>query len=527
MPAEIRSFLGPELAKKLVDWSHTPDNGTPWQKVTHVTLDAGDLALLLKHGRKSPYSLHSARGQAINLVLLEHAFRDWNPERAALWMACLLHTVADEAACNHDPLIHYMTYAFQGGYKMTLGKGVGLDFAEVPKTEQGQKIIQALLQEVKPRAIATDPREALIETMMLGLDANAFMTQRGGAIAATYGSNASAQVKQDGMQALAELGVYGIQHGLDLIVTAWNFAQYGQPLQWDPELKKEAARRKAIYAARRPLSCDSIYSGLLAPPPKGAAVGVLIEPSISMNDSKLGYSSKMIMACVMRTLVKSRIPHRAVDVREMEKTGLPSPADMPVLAVCASQFNVSNKGREHLQAYVKTGGRLLWIGGVHAKQLGTFSGCLKSIGDEHLPVSKRYGEHNTAIAQKARISFSGSLEKALGQKSYGFTHSPDTRAGWQKPGCFYEVDATDPHVRVLAKLRVDDVETSIAACWMDDDQRARYVFLPEYLVAPYLLSRQTLIEDPSKLTLDDVGEKVFLGSLKQLAPVLVTEKQLP
>jgi len=112
MPAEIKTFLGEGNAHKFVEWSHAPDDFTPWQELKRVTIHADELALLAQYGMKTPYSLHSHRGHAVNYILLVKAFQAQDPERAAFWMAALMHTVADELACNHDPLIHFMTYGF-------------------------------------------------------------------------------------------------------------------------------------------------------------------------------------------------------------------------------------------------------------------------------------------------------------------------------------------------------------------------------------------------------------------------------
>ena len=521
MPAEIKQLLGEEYAAKVVKWSHTPDDFTPWPEVKHVTLHADDLAVLTAHGMKHPYAFHSHRGQAVNFILLVRAFKAKSPERVALWMACLLHTFADEAASNHDPLIHFMTYAFKGGYRMRTGNGIGLDFGNIARTPEGKAIIRGLLKDVRPRPLSDEPREALLKVMMAGLEGNAYMTQRGAPVAATYALNASAETRRKGIVALAELGVYGVRKGGDAIVTAAAFAAAGKVPELTDDIEKEYRRRKAEFIRTRPLANDSLFAELL----KGGvtdkpSVGALIEPSVSMNKGKLAFSAKLIMASVMRSLANAGVPYRPVDVRTMEATGLPAPQAMPVLVVCAGGFYVSQAGKQHLKAYVDAGGRLLWIGGEHRSQLGTLSKSLMRADEQLLPVSPRYGKDSPAL-KKARVVFRDGLAEALGDKEMRFTHNPNTRAGWQRPLCRYAIRHKAIGVRVLAEVRVDDEVLHVAGLSADAQGKPQHVFLPEYLVSPYLLSDQAEIADPSKPVLDAVGAKVLRASVRLLAPQLL------
>ena len=520
MPSEIKTFLGETYATKLVRWSHTPDNFTPWEKVTHISITPEDLAILKAYGMKHPYSLHGDRGQAINFVLLIHAFRARDVDRATLWMACLLHTFADEAACNHDPLIHYMTYAFKE-YGMNMGKGIGLDFSDIVKTKEGDTIIHTLLNKVRIVPLADNRRQALLKVMMAGLEGNAYMTQRGSRIAATYAINASDKVLEDGMRAMAELGVYGIEHALNAIVTAWNFAKDGTFPDLNDEIMEESKREAAEFGRNRPLRYDSIFAELLEDATETQpSIGAIVEPSVSMDHAKFCFSAKFIMASVMRTIRNAGIPYRLVDIRMIEEQGLPEPKTMPLLIVCSGKFSVSKNVKEHIKAYTRRGGRLLWIGGEHQNQLGEFSKILQRAANQLLPVSKKYGK-DSPVVKKARVVFRSAFREVLGNKEYSFTHNPNTKAGWQKPRCSYVIKSGGNHVRVLAELLVDDTTMSIAAAWENGGGKTKYVFLPEYLVAPYLFSEETTIKDPSRPVLDSVAEKIILASLRLLVPGMV------
>ena len=145
LPVEIKALLSPYNRKAFVKDAKVPDDFTPWseyEKKKGKVITPNDLATLSNYKIKTPYALHSAKGQAVNYVLLYRALKDRDGDRIAFWGACLAHTLADEVACNHDPLIHYLTYAFKGGYGMKFGKAGMLDFGELCQTTEGYALNQ-------------------------------------------------------------------------------------------------------------------------------------------------------------------------------------------------------------------------------------------------------------------------------------------------------------------------------------------------------------------------------------------------
>ena len=517
MPPALRKTLTKEAQVSVVKRSHAPDDFTVWGKQTKVTIHPDDLAVLLAHGLKHPYALHSPKGQAANFILLVKAFQAEAPDRIAYWSACLLHTFADEGACNHDPLLHFVTYAFSQGYKMDLGKQGVLDFAQVAKTAQDRRLIQGMLADFTPSVLDADPQEAILQIMMHGLHANEFMTQRGGRIARTFSRTASTEEVKAGRTALAELGVNGIKGGLDAIWTAQQFAKRGVVPEMNPAAEKEYRARAKAFLAKRPLSSDAIFAELLEPKGNGPAVGVLVETSQSMNRGRMPFSAKYIGSAIMRTLQNAEIAYRPVDVRTLDQAQLPSPESMPVAILCSGSFG-HKPMVERLRAYAKAGGRILLIGGEHRNVLGELSTCLGKPAGARLPVSPKYGQNNTEYIDSLRIRFAGGLETTLGADPHAFIHNPDTKAGWQKPRCDYVLTKSGPNVRPLAQLEDGDRRLDIAGVLLDDRGRTVCAFVPEYLVSPYLLTNSPPLDDPSRPSLDAVGQKLLLHVLSGMLP---------
>ena len=96
------------------------------------------------------------------------AFRDKNKEHSAFWLTTLGHSIADEAACNHGPLLHYLTYYLQRAYQLPMGEGVGFDFHDAHKTEKGRAIAAKLLTGFTPKITATLPNEFYIRSWVPG-----------------------------------------------------------------------------------------------------------------------------------------------------------------------------------------------------------------------------------------------------------------------------------------------------------------------------------------------------------------------
>ena len=123
-----------------------------------------------------------------------------------------------------------------------------------------------------------------------------------------------------------------------------------------------------------------------------------------MNQAKLAFSSKLLASSIIRTFLSAKIQFRFVDVRVLESKNLPAPKKMPILVICAGQFVVSRAGCDHLEAYLATGGKLIWIGGEHKNMLGKLSSSLVKGEDDKLPVNKRYGK-KSPIWETVRFNF--------------------------------------------------------------------------------------------------------------------------
>lgn len=525
MPEEIKKFLGKENQDKMIRWSHAPDCFAPLSKEKlKYPLTDSEIKYLESFGGKNLYCLHSTRkpGQAANFILLVKAFIDKNPARSAFWMATLLHTVADDVACNHTSHIHYLTYGLKI-YKIKITDGIGVDFANIAKTQEGKKAITALLAKYKPSTLGDDPKMVLDKILYENILASTYGTRRENKIVATYGAEISPVTRSEGIHTMAELGVYGIIKSMDIINTAWEFSKKGTVPVLNPEAFKKAEKARSDYLAKRPLKDDSIYAGLLngGEGETRDKVGIVLERSRLMMNHKLSFGGRLIMAAVMRTLKSHTIPYSVIDLKKLDvaESAPLSPKKTPVLMICSGPFHVSKNVKRQLRKYVSDGGRVLWVGGRDGGFLGKLSATLKKADPSILPVTKKYGQNNLEVLDKIRITFLPPFSSVLGEREYKFINNPDTKAGSQKPWCLLKIDPVEKKIKPLAKLSVGEKNILVAAAQMNSDGSAKSIFLPEYLLAPFLLDNKNgKLVDVAKIKLDGVGTKILISSLKMLFP---------
>jgi len=513
LPEEITNFFPEEIKKKMIThWSHYPDSFQNFDNEKNI-ISEDSMKILKKYKITCRYKLHSAKGKAISFILLTKSFKEKRREEAAIWMGSILHAIADEGACNHDPLIHVIYCAFKGGYKIKMGKGCGMDLSNIARTDEGKKIIMGLLSNFKPKILSNNPEEAIIQIMMTGVICNDFMTQRGARIAATYSLNATEKIMNDGKKALAELGADNTRHAANVVITAWEYAKKGIKVELTEKTWEKFVEREKQFIKNRPIQHDSIYSGLLNVPQIFPSVGVIIEPSQTMNRAHFSFGAKYILSAVMRELKNINISYLPIDIRNVEKNGLLPPEKIPVLVMCPGSFYTSTAVKKSIKSYLDNGGKLFLIGGcsTYPTMLGEYSNYLEKTADRRWPFK-------IDILPKVSIIFLGEFKNLLGNKKYHFVNNPYTPAGWQRPYCNVIIKSgfNQKSIELLAEMSFEEEKKIVSACFSDSSGERKIIFVPEYFIAPFLISGENSIEDPSKPILDNVGRKILIGSLKML-----------
>ena len=233
-----------------------------------------------------------------------------------------------------------------------------------------------------------------------------------------------------------------------------------------------------------------------------------------MGRARFGYCGAVLLGQIMRTLREGGVPYAALDIRAVERKGLPLVSQMPVLVVVSGGFYAV---KEPLDKYVAAGGKLLWIGGCDQGLLGQLSRSLKPAAPNLLPVSNKYEDANREVVAKVSIRFLNEFERSLGKAPWTFVNNPNT-FGWTTPRCGLQVASGAGDIKALAAVS-DGADTMTIAAALSEKGTVRHVFLPQYLLLPYTLTTDPPM-DFSKPSLDSVGRKIVLGSVEMLSPEL-------
>ena len=501
--------------------SHYPDSFEPFEPA-HIGEDA--MQRLWQYGLKTRCDLHSDKGRAISFLEMVRAIREGRIDRANFWIACLAHSTADMAACNHDPLGHVATYAWaekDWGLKTPSGKPFAeilpmLDFHWTATQPDGAQRLSERIEQMRLHDDGRDLRHAVCEVMLYGERGSAFDAPRGVKIvrAATgiLENVHDSESRQELFDGMADIGAWCIARILRDVEVATRFAASGAPLEFDEEMQRLYETAVNEHLHDRKLD-DAIDASLLdeQATPGAPAVIVAAEPVWRMNDSFLGFAERVWGAAIMHTLHAEKIPFRMQDIRALLLSGFPSPKEAPIVVLPVRK--ISNMGwmkgadlSRGLQSYVAAGGRVLWIGGAPPPQEAfpeIFAAMQIPSGSE-----KGWPRPIPEFLQ-SRVEWSG-----VGRNSWGFVRSPITKAGWQIPTCPW---VFSPHadLKPLLQLRLPGGQLEdIGAAWPAASPKA--IFLPTYALFPFLLTKEDTVRSVETPVLDAAGRQLLLESLTLL-----------
>ena len=498
--------------------------------------DLGDAAVaeLTAQGVKRRYDLHTPHGMAVAFKLLVDALRDDESAHAAIWAASLIHTIGDATAPNHEPIAHTLIYGLsQYGVTRPDGKrfAVPLDASVFRTGQDDQDVLldaEARLGDDAFPPLDTDPDRVLLEVMQTALTATDLNTETSGAILrAAARENQSAGDKSDSdnpresLRLLADLTTRGSRLSARVLEAAWQLSRSGQTLTVTPAVLDAFDKLEREYVRNKPLTDDQAFADAYnGEAEQGPAVGIVLEPTFRMDDAVLGFGARFLQSGILHTLQDTDTPYRVVDLRTLaDGTATLDPQTMPVIVVAQLHLrDFAGLTRDALlqavDTYLHAGGRVVWIGGQPLKPLGPLYDALTEIATPDW-YAKGYPVDGENFAQGEITLLAGLTGSA--DRTLTFRADPDTDAGWHRPYSKYTISGQHDHVRPLIRYRLGDIDVAVGAAWVDDTGQSRAVFLPSYVMFPYLLGDEHTMPDLSRPTLDHVGRDVLLKAIRKSA----------
>jgi hypothetical protein len=514
LPEEIKSIISQETKNLMIKkWSHYPDS---FEKFDKDIISETSLSILEKYGIKTRFDLHYPKGKYVNFILLTKAFEDKNEKEIGLWISSLCHTLSDEGALNHGPLIHYITYGLSP-LKIKMGKGIGLDIIEI-KNIGGKEIILKKLENYSPKIISENTEETIINILLQAVQSNSFMTQREGKIMKSYKLEKDEKEYEEAKLTMAEIGAKNVSDTIDAIITSYYYSKNGIKVQFEENIIKEFEKKEKEYLEKRPIENDSIYEGLLKTEDKYPAIGIIIEPSQTMNRAIFPFGSKYILSAIMWYLKENGVSYKPIDLREIlnKKINL-SVEKIPLIILNCGNW-VPGELKSFLKEYLKNGGVIFLIAGMKDFQpykeiFSDYHRYFKNLPEDITPVSPKYGYTNEDVVKKISFYFLNDLNEYFGDKGYKMIRNPNTPAGWQKPVCTIYIENENSKIKKLIKLTDGEKEFFVGV--IIEDEKTKIIFIPEYFLSPFIFSEEDTLNEPSKPYLDKMGRKIIDFVLKK------------
>jgi hypothetical protein len=517
LPRNIREkFTAEQLKKMERHYSHYPDS---FEKFDSEEVGAYAVELLKKLKVKNRYYLHYPEGIAASFTLLIESLRRKDYERSAIWLASLGHTLADETALNHDPMIHYLTYHLWT-YNLKTGKKIDLkefslwfDLTKPANDEKGKEIFANALSDHKPSIISQDPEEAIMEILLKSsVSYPAYKSRISSTLVkcikdGIIKKNPESKIKYiEIMRDLAQLSARDI---VNAAVTANYFAEKESFVYPDYEKLLKKFKEKLIESYRKKELQGELYGKFMKAPSSSTMkgdLGIIVEPFYSFNRGLLSPLWRYLAPALAQVCEKRNIDYCALDLRNIYENGFPSPDDVPICILDTGYFNdfiwmKRNVFEKKAKEYCDKGGKLIWIGG----NVSSILGMTDFMDRSKIKRSNYSGVSKKDIAA-AMLEITGDFSEEL-KGRYSFVNSPETKAGWCKPYCNYKVVKCD---ELYMQLDSNGRKTPVSGRF------GNMIFIPEYAISPYLINNEYDIDLLERPSFDKLSEAIIIQAIKKL-----------
>lgn len=523
LPAEWRARFKEEWRGDFEHATHLPDT----HDVKLLTRCAPeDLEWFRRHCGITDNSvpLHSPPAFFGAIERLVRAIRAGDDRMVFVYLASISHSLADPAACNHDPIIHLPTYMWGDNALGVMPKTknyMPVDFGFAEFDADTRAVLQRRLDALKPMSVPPDLTPERLYAQILRWECLAAEpccnnSQRIVEEGAKWMMNSDREAKCAVTDALCDLGLWAVVRTLYVFDAARLWAAKGE-IETDEGLWKRAVAGNATNIAevcRRPMSGDSFACPYFAEEGRPSLVRSLYDPTAHMASSALGILNRPLGCQIVGSLKRLRPNLNAslMDVREFVRDGL-DPKTTPCLVmhrhVCGYKGFDVRKFNVRLDAYLKAGGKLIWVNGappayaLGKEVLAAFSNGGRKDGycDPAYPVS-------LDVLMKSSLAWIG----AGGTREWKYRRRPNGKAGWYWEGSPYRFDAAKlpKDARPIVELRTPE------GTFTSGIVRGNVAYLPMNALFPYCVTDEKPQFVPFRLSLDSAGEAILLGTLDEL-----------
>lgn len=460
------------------------------------------LRLLKERGITSHFAFHDAPKRAVAFELLVRAIREKDDARTFLLLGILAHSIADQTACNHDPVVHLATYAW-GAEGMGVAPQMILDAGWLAEQDRTWTIYEAELAKHSMADNGATAEEIFLRLMGYEWEGTEGIRLGRGILEAAgeYAETQNPAAERKLAEGLSYLAAWGVERTVKTFLAAVRLAESGEKVEFAPEaIREKYAEFVADYQTNRPITWDACVVPYLS---EALEVAVLHDSTGRFNE---GFFSSLdrILTCLVTATLREKYDAGIVDMRDFNRHGLDATKTKQVVVLAARYGNYGILKTEDfltkLVAFQKAGGKILWIGCVPPKEItgGPLTGLRTN------PEKPGYCKPVYPVPMDVLMASRVTLVET--EQSWPFVRKPNGRAGWiWYGGASYFQGELPPGLKPLVTLDSPDGKRVVGV------SAATWAWLPTYAVFPYVLTNEKPKLYPFDGKLDSAGREILEG----------------
>lgn len=513
LPPEIKSFFTFDDFDTLIEYCHFPDMTEEPPSRFHTLDDIREIvgeddAAIIKSCGFHPSWMHLEDGKATYMTLLARAFGRGDRHSAAFYLSCLTHTVGDDGALNHPPLLNFVQYCrFQGvdfgakkvepGAKNVFGfRGDG------PSMRKTRERMSGYVPQLPP--VATFQEQILWHCTRV-VPLSVYAAEKEAEIGFAKCDNPS--------DALADILALLVRSLVDIAWTCWCNRSPDAPLV-GPEFKSQydkcVAELEAVVDPAKQATFGELFDSTKNPEQPVGCVGVVCEALGARGFGMQSYVGRIVSGACGRTLRDKGWSVKGISLRGLKSLSV---SETPVVIACLGNDAPTEEIAKAFIDFRNAGGKLIYVsaqdptaghdravsgrplvvgkGDFH--NISGFADVLRDRECEELPVSPGWG--NEGICPDWRtmsVEFQG-VKYPIKRNANG--------DGWSKAVCAQEIVLKEG-VEPIAFLNNGKDKFCVAA------RKGNVTWLPVYMLSPFLFCEDTKL-DFGALRLDSFASKVL------------------
>ncbi|MDO5579855.1 MAG: hypothetical protein Q4G69_01865 [Planctomycetia bacterium] len=510
LPESLKKELTPDQIQAFLTYNSYPDS---LENVDPNLAGPNAILRMKEFKTQKRFFFHKPEGRCIAFEMLVQSLRekDWN--RFVLWLGILSHSTADQISCNHEPLLHFITYCWgEEGMKLTNDFSKCLDLGWIEGDPKTQKIWTDAVRDLSIPNTICNQKEiffALHTIEWEGLEGNRYSMDLIRAINA-WNSSKGYQEQADLARTLVPFGTWAVRRIMIYVHSAIAIAQStknGKPLpvRFEPDQVKDLQKWIDRFILDRPITDDAFIVPFLPPAGSDPKIGILYDPSGRMGEGFFSFIDR-----VAAGLIAGSLQHRGsagiLDVRKVIRSGI-DPKKTPLLILPCSRltnyYPLKKKNLiDQIVQYRNKGGKILWIGGSPPQEI-----LSKDLFGQMIfnPEKSTYLNPVYTVPMKDLMKSSVLLN---GKEEGKFIREPRGKAGWSWPRSpWYFKEGARKAADVFLELKSPD-KTRIIGILSPKDH-PDFGWLPAYTVFPCIFSGDHPRISPFELKLDSTEEKIL------------------